>query len=89
MGRFKPHLFHDAWGAFEDALRRVYGAVVSTAHQDGDAGLDAAGKRSHIDLPKMWKRLADITKTNGSPHARVGAWKPRRRRNRAESRRIG
>jgi hypothetical protein len=69
IGKLKAHLFHDAWGAFEDALRRVYGAVVSTAQQDEDAGLDAAGKRRHIDLPKMWKRLADITTANGSTKA--------------------
>lgn len=70
MGKLKAHLFHDAWGAFEDALRRVYSAVVPTAQQDEDAGLDAAGKRRHIDLPKMWKRLADVTKANGSHEGR-------------------
>lgn len=73
IGKLKGHLFHDAWGAFEDALQRVYGAVVPAEQQDEDAGVDAAGKRRHIDLPKMWKRLADLTKGNGTT-------KPDRRR---------
>lgn len=66
LGKLKAHLFHDAWGVFEDALRRTYGAVVPSEQQGEDAGVDEAGKRRHIDLPKVWKRLADITKVNGT-----------------------
>lgn len=70
IGKLKARLFHEVWAAFEDALRQLYSGVVPLELQREDEA-DERGRyvkppaEVHVGIPRIWKRLSDLTKTHG------------------------
>ena len=72
LAKLRAHLFQDVWAGFEDSTRRFYKAAVSAERQHEDAGHgvgEAPKKHVHVDFPKVWKSLSDMTKRQGTTKA--------------------